>query len=130
MYLLPEFTTDPLRRELYSILPSKQGEARAGEVNSYLEMVNWLLRTYAKENLLNAHEAEFNSASQREDETETAFYTRLRALRSTCGYIHTTGQQRASCRASCWRESGECALLLNAFLELPSSCAITLDCGV
>jgi len=43
LYLLPEFTKDDLKRELYTIVPSLQG-GRSGDVSSYMELVNWLLR--------------------------------------------------------------------------------------
>ena len=43
LYLLPEFTKGDLKRELYTIVPSLQG-GRSGEVSSYMELVNWLLR--------------------------------------------------------------------------------------
>ena len=51
LYLLPEFTKGDLKRELYSIMPSLQG-GRSGEVSSYMELVNWLLRKYVDEQSL------------------------------------------------------------------------------
>lgn len=77
-----------------SLLPSKQEGGCPGEASSYLEMVNWLLRTYATENNLHAQEAEFNSASQDLEESENAFYT-LREIHAKCGYIQTGPQLRA-----------------------------------
>lgn len=71
------------------MLPSRQEGGRPGEVSSYLEMVNWLLRTYAPENNLHAQEAEFSSSSQDVDEEENAFYSRLREIHAKCGYIQT-----------------------------------------
>lgn len=96
LYLLPEFTKDPLKRHLYRILPSIHDGGRMGEVRSYLEMVNWLLRRYADENLLSEQDEAFNTASQAEDgELEDEFYERLMALHAKCGYIQNPSQVRA-----------------------------------
>jgi len=46
LYLLPEVTEGDLKRELYRIMPSQKG-GRSGEVSSYMELVNRLLRKYA-----------------------------------------------------------------------------------
>lgn len=46
LYLLPEFTKGSLKRDLFGMMPSIQGD-RAGEVSSYLELLNWLRRKYA-----------------------------------------------------------------------------------
>lgn len=104
LLLLPEFTKDPLKRDLYRIRPSVDDGRRTGEVTSYLELVNWLLRAYADEHLLNEQEAIFNGASQEEDETETAFHRRLMELHAKCGYIQTSGQVRARFMQGTWWE--------------------------
>jgi len=67
-------------------MPSLQG-GRSGEVSSYMELVNWLLRKYADEQSLSDQEALFHEASQEDGETENDFYVRLRGLRRLCGYI-------------------------------------------
>jgi len=77
LYLLPEFTKGDLKRELYTFMPSLQG-GRCGEVSSYLELINWLLRKYADEQSLSDQDAFFHGAAQEADETENAFYVRLR----------------------------------------------------
>jgi len=94
MYLLPEFTKGDLKRELYTIMPSLQG-GRSGEVSSYLELVNWLLRKYADEQSLSDQDALFHGAAQEADEAETAYYVRFRGLRRLCGYIPTEGQMKS-----------------------------------
>jgi len=94
LYLLPEFTKGALKRELYTIMPSLQG-GRSGEVSSYMELVNWLLRKYADEQSLSDQDALFHGASQEEGETENDSYVLLRGLRSLCGYIHTEGQMKS-----------------------------------
>jgi len=94
LYLLPEFTKGDLKRELYTVMPSLQG-GRSGEVSSYMELVNWLLRKYADEQSLSDRDALFHGASQEDGETENGFYVRLRGLRRLCGYIHTEGQMKS-----------------------------------
>jgi len=94
LYLLPEFTKGDLKRELYTIMPSLQG-GRSGEISFYVELVNWLLRTYADEQSLSDQDALFHGASQEDGETENDFYVRLRGLRRLCGYIHTQGQMKS-----------------------------------
>jgi len=103
LYLLPEFTKGDLKRELYAIMPSLQG-GRSGEVSSYLELVNWLLRKYADEQSLSDQDALFHAASQRDDETESEYYVRLRGLRRLCGYIHTEGQMKSRFMQGLWWE--------------------------
>jgi len=93
-YLLPELTKGDLKRELYTIMPSLQG-GRSGEVSSYMELVNWVLRQYADEQTLSDEDALFHRASQEDGETENDFYVRLRGLRRLCGYINTEGQMKS-----------------------------------
>jgi len=94
LYHLPEFTNSDLKRNLYTIMPSLQ-RGRSGEVNFYMELVNWLLRNYAEEQLLSDQDDLFHGASQEDGETENEFYVRPRGLRRLCGYIHTEGQMKS-----------------------------------
>ena len=75
-------------------MPSLQG-GRSGEVSSYMELVNWLLRKYEDEQSLSDQDALFHGASQEEGETENDFYVRLRGLRRLCGCIHTEGKMKS-----------------------------------
>ena len=84
-------------------MPSLQG-GRSGEVSSYLELVNWLLRKYADEQTLSDQEALFHAASQEDDETESDYYVRLRDLRRLCGYMHTEGQMKSRFMHGLWWE--------------------------
>ena len=79
LYLLLTFTEGDLKRELYTITLSLQGW-RSGEVSSYMELVNWLLRNYADEQSLSDQEGVIHGASQRDVETENEFYVRYRGL--------------------------------------------------
>jgi len=87
------FTMDELKQELYALLPS-HGRGRDGEITSWLQLVTWLLRSYADESLLAAKVQEFNSASQENGDEESAFYSRLRRLNSECRYIHRFGPMK------------------------------------
>jgi len=80
LYLLPKFTKGDLKRYLYTIMPSLQG-GRSGEVSSYLELINWLLRKYADEQLLSEQDAMIHGAAQGAEETENEYYVRVRGLR-------------------------------------------------
>jgi len=93
LYLLPEFTKGDLKRELYTIMLSLHG-GRCGELSSFLELINWLIRKYADEQSLSDQDALFHGATQGADETENDYYVRLRGLRHLCGYIHTEGQMK------------------------------------
>jgi len=94
LYLLPDFTKGDLKRKLYTSMPSLEGERR-GEVRSYLELINWLLRTYADEQSPSDQDALLHGAAQEADETESDYYIRVRELRCLCGYIHTEGQMKS-----------------------------------
>jgi len=93
LYLIPEFTKGDLKREMYTIMPSLQG-GRSGEVSSYMELVNWLLRKYADEQSLSDQDVLFHGASQEDREAENDFYVRFRGFHRLCGHIHTEGKMK------------------------------------
>ncbi|GAB0493149.1 hypothetical protein MMPV_004422 [Pyropia vietnamensis] len=62
-FMLQDFTMEPLRSEVMSVMPSRHG-GNPGEVNSYLELINWMLRYHADEASLAAQVEEFNRATQ------------------------------------------------------------------
>ncbi|GAB0491136.1 hypothetical protein MMPV_002385 [Pyropia vietnamensis] len=62
-FMLQDFTKEPLRSEVMSVMPSRHG-GNPGEVNSYLELINWMLRYHADEASLAAQVEEFNRATQ------------------------------------------------------------------
>ncbi|GAB0498613.1 hypothetical protein MMPV_009959 [Pyropia vietnamensis] len=69
-FMLQDFTKEPLRSEVMSVMPSRHGGNpgreyyHTGEVNSYLELINWMLRYHADEASLAAQVEEFNRATQ------------------------------------------------------------------
>ncbi|GAB0497360.1 hypothetical protein MMPV_008692 [Pyropia vietnamensis] len=89
-YMLQDFTKEPLRSEVMNVMPSRHGGS-PGEVSSYLELVNWLIRQHADEGTLALQVEEFNRATQTEGEDERAFAERLRQLNVLCGFIHSQG---------------------------------------
>eukprot|EP00170_Pyropia_yezoensis_P000290 contig_1820_g291 len=73
-----------------SIMP-RASTGDAGEVSSYLELVNWLLRSCVDEDALATQVEKFNQVFQREGEDELSFAERIRALSNLCGFIHPQG---------------------------------------
>ena len=88
--MLQDFTKGSLRTEVMSIMPSSL-TGGPGEVTSYLELVNWLLRSFADEASLAIQVEEFHSASQQDDEKELEYADRLRKMNTLCGFIHEQG---------------------------------------
>lgn len=86
-YMLQEFTKGDLRTELRSIIPSSSSGG-AGEVTSYLELVNWLLRAMVDEAVLASLVEKFTQAHQAETEDEMSFAERVRKLNNLCGFLH------------------------------------------
>ncbi|GAB0498600.1 hypothetical protein MMPV_009946 [Pyropia vietnamensis] len=89
-FMLQDFTKEPLRSEVMSVMPSRHG-GNPGEVNSYLELINWMLRYHADEASLAAQVEEFIRATQTPGEGERTFAERLRQLNVLCGFIHPQG---------------------------------------
>ncbi|GAB0498123.1 hypothetical protein MMPV_009464 [Pyropia vietnamensis] len=89
-FMLQDFTKEPLRSEVMSVMPSRHG-GNPGAVNSYLELINWMLRYHADEASLAAQVEEFNRATQTPGESERTFAERLRQLNVLCGFIHPQG---------------------------------------
>jgi len=74
--MLQDFTKEPLRSEVMNVMPSRHG-GNPGEVASYLELVNGLLRRHVDEAELAAQVEHFNRAPQASDEDELVFAERL-----------------------------------------------------
>lgn len=89
-YMLQDCTKGILRTDIMSVMPSFSSGA-AGEVTSYLEVVNWLLRSSAYEASFALQVEEFNHACQVDGEDEMVFAERVRKLNSMCGFLHTQG---------------------------------------
>jgi len=73
-----------------NVMPSRHG-GNPGEVSTYLELVNWMLRRHVDEADLAAQAELFNRARQGTDEDELSFSERLRQMNVLCGFIHSQG---------------------------------------
>lgn len=89
-FMLQDFTKEPLRSEVMNVMPSRHG-GNPGEVTSYLELVNWILRLHADEASLAVQVEEFNRATQSKGEEEREFAERLRQLNVLCGFLYPQG---------------------------------------
>jgi len=89
-YILQEFTKEPLKSEVMMVMPTRRA-GNPGEVTSYLQLFNGMLRRHVDE----ASEATLvdtlNVAVQREDEDELSFAERLRRLKTECGFMYGEG---------------------------------------
>jgi len=89
-YVLQDFTREPLRSEVMAVMPTRRG-GNPGEVTSYLELVNWMIRMHADEASIALRVEEFNRASQEDGEDELSLAERLRRLNTECGFLHESG---------------------------------------
>jgi len=89
-YMLQDFTLEPLRSEVMAVMPTRRG-GNPGEVSSYLELVNWVIRMHADESTVAGLVEQFHQARQEENEDEMSYAERLRVLNTSCGFLHSTG---------------------------------------
>jgi len=89
-YVLQDITREPLRSEVMAVMPTRRG-GNPGEVTSYLELVNWMIRMHADETYIALRVEAFNRASQEDGEDEFSFAERLRRLNTECGFLHESG---------------------------------------
>jgi len=78
-YMLQDFTLEPLRAEVMAVMPTSRG-GNPGEVSSYLELVNWIIRMHADESTVAGLVEQFHQARQEEKEEEMFYAERLRGL--------------------------------------------------
>ena len=62
-----------------------------GEVTSYLERINWMLRRHVDEASVATLVETLNVAVQRDDEDELYFAERLRCLNTERGFMYAEG---------------------------------------
>ena len=68
-----------------------------GEVSSYFEFVNWIIRMHADESTVAGLVEQFHQARQEEKEDEMFCAERLRGLNTACGFLHSTGALKGRC---------------------------------
>jgi len=88
--ILQDFTKEPLKSEVMMVLPTLR-EGNPGEVTSYLELINWMLRRHVDEALVVTLVETLNVAAQRDDEDEFSFAERLRRFNTECGFMYGDG---------------------------------------
>jgi len=88
-YILQDFTLQPLRAEVMAVMPTRRG-GNPGEVSSYVELVNWIIRMHADESTVAGLVEQFHQARQEEKEDEMSYAERLRGLNTACGFLHST----------------------------------------
>jgi len=90
IYILQDFTKEPLKSEVMMVMPTRRA-ANPGEVTSYRELINWMLRRHVEEASVSTLVETLNVAVQRDDEEELSFAERLRRLNTECGLTYGEG---------------------------------------
>ena len=90
-YILKDFAKEPLKSEVMMVSPTRR-EGNPGEVTSYLELINWMLRRHVDEASVATLVETLNVAVQRDDEDEVSFAERLRRLNTECGFMYGEGE--------------------------------------
>jgi len=67
--VLQDFTLEPLRTEIMGVMPARRG-GNPGEVSSYLELVNGIIRMHADESTVAGLVEQFHQARQEENEDD------------------------------------------------------------
>jgi len=89
-YILQDFTKEPLKAEVMMVLPTRRA-VNPGEVTSYLELINWMIRRHVDEASVATLVETFNVAVQRDDVDELSFAERLRRLNTEFGFMYGEG---------------------------------------
>jgi len=89
-YMLQDFFLEALSSEVMAVMPTRRG-GNPGEVSSYLELVNWVIRMHADESTVAGLVEQFHQVRQEEKEDEMSYAERLRVLNTSCGFLHSTG---------------------------------------
>jgi len=88
--ILQDFTKELLKSEVMMVMPTRR-EGNPGEVTSYLELFNWMLRRHVSEASVATLVKILNVSVQRDDEEELSLAERLRPLDTECGFIYEEG---------------------------------------
>ena len=81
-YVLQDFILEPLRSKVMSVMPTLRG-GNLGEVSSYLELVNWVIRMHADDSTVAGLVEQLHQARQEEKEDEMSYAERLRVLNTS-----------------------------------------------
>jgi len=89
-YILQDFTKEPLKSEVMMVMQIRRA-CNPGEVTSYLELINWMLRRHVDKASVAKLVETLNVAVQRDDEDEFSCAERLRRLNTECGFMYGEG---------------------------------------
>jgi len=89
-YILQDFTKEPLKAEVMMVMPIRRA-GNPSEVTSYLELVNWMLRSHVDEASVATLVETLNVVVQRNDDDEFSFAERLRRLNTEFGFMYGEG---------------------------------------
>jgi len=90
LYILQDFTNEPLKSEVMMVMPTRRA-GNPGEVTSYPELINWMIRRHVDEASVATLVENLNVAVQRDDEEGLSFAERLRRLNTECGFMYGEG---------------------------------------
>ena len=90
LYILQDFTKEPFKSEVMMVLPTRRA-GNPGEITSYLEVINWMLRRHVDEASVATLLETLSVAVQRDDEDELSFAERLRRHNTECAFMHGEG---------------------------------------
>jgi len=89
-YILQDFMKEPLKSEVMMVMPTCQA-GNPGEVTSYLELINWMVRRHVDESSVATLVETPNVAVQRDDDDKLSFAERLRRLSTEFGLMYGEG---------------------------------------
>jgi len=89
-YILQDFTKEPLKAEVMMVMQIRRS-GNPSEVTSYLELVNWMLRSHVDEASVATLVETLNVVVQRNDDDEFSFAERLRRLNTEFGFMYGEG---------------------------------------
>jgi len=72
------------------VMPTRRA-GNPGEVTSYLELINWMLRRHVEQASVATFVETLNVAFQRDDEDELSFAEQLRRHNTECGFMYGEG---------------------------------------
>jgi len=99
-YILQDFTKEPLKSDVMMVMPTRRA-SNPGEVTSYLELINWMLRRHVYEASVATLVETRNFAVQRDDGTGCPSPSASAASTPSAGSC--TG--RAPSRGALWKVS-------------------------
>ena len=92
-YIFQDFSKEPLKSEVMMVMSTRRA-GHPGEVTSYLELINWMIRRKVHAASVATLVETLNVAVQPDDEDELSFSERLRRLNTECGFMYGEGAHK------------------------------------